>query len=171
MHRMPEQERAAATDGPLAGVRVLDLSSVLMGPYATQILGDFGADVIKVEAPEGDTARRVGPRRSADMGSFFLHVNRNKRSVVLDLKQPAGLAALLKLAASADVLVTNVRPLALERLGLSHEKLSAANPRLVTVNLVGYGQNGPYAARAALEDLIEGATGMAALAARAGGEP
>lgn len=158
--------------GPLAGFRILDLSSVLMGPYATQLLGDLGADVVKVEAPEGDIMRRVGPGRSPGMGGMFITGNRSKRSIVLDLKRTAGRDALLRLAGHADVLVTNIRPAAMERLDLGYEAVAAASPAIVYVSLFGYGQDGPYAARPAYDDLIQGATGLPALAAvAAGAEP
>lgn len=155
--------------GPLAGFRILDLSSVLMGPYATQLLGDLGADVVKVEAPEGDILRRIGPGRSKGMGGMFLTGNRSKRSIVLDLKRPAGRDALLRLAGHADVLVTNIRPAAMERLDLGYEAVAAASPAIVYVSLFGYGQEGPYAARPAYDDLIQGATGLPALTALASG--
>ena len=139
-----------------------------MGPYATQILGDYGADVVKVESPSGDVMRLAGPMRSQGMGSLFLAVNRNKRSLVLDVKKPAGRAVLLRLCATADVFVHNVRPAAMRRLDLGEEMLRARNPRLVYVNLVGYGQRGPYAERPAYDDLIQGATGIASLFADSG---
>ena len=101
--------------GPLAGIRVLDFTTVVMGPYATQILGDMGADVIKVESPQGDNMRWVGPMRNPGMGHIFMHANRNKRSLVLDLKKPAGLKVAMQLAARADVVVHNVRPQAMAR--------------------------------------------------------
>jgi crotonobetainyl-CoA:carnitine CoA-transferase CaiB-like acyl-CoA transferase len=153
---------------PLDGVRIIDMSSVLMGPYATQILGDYGADVIKVEPPSGDVMRLAGPMRTEGMGSLFLAVNRNKRSLVLDVKKPAGRAVLLRLCAAADVLVHNVRPAAMRRLDLSEDVLRAHNPRLVYVSLVGYGQRGPYADRPAYDDLIQGATAIASLFAETG---
>jgi len=157
--------------GPLAGVRVLDLTTVLMGPYATQILGDFGADVIKVEPPGGgDGVRNVGPSRHPGMASIFLHANRNKRSVSLDLKQPAGRDALLRLAADADVLVYNIRPQAMARLALSYEEVSAANPDIIYVGTYGYSQRGPYAAKPAYDDLIQGAAGIPALSLLAGSD-
>jgi crotonobetainyl-CoA:carnitine CoA-transferase CaiB-like acyl-CoA transferase len=146
--------------GPLAGVRVLDLTTVVMGPYATMILGDFGADVIKVEPPEGDVMRYAWPFRHPGMGSIYLNVNRNKRSVVLDLKHPGGLEACLALAGKADVLVYNIRPQAMARLGLSYEDIRETNPRIVYVGCFGYSQRGPYAAKAAYDDMIQGASGL-----------
>jgi crotonobetainyl-CoA:carnitine CoA-transferase CaiB-like acyl-CoA transferase len=154
--------------GALDGVRVLDLTTVLMGPFATQHLGDMGADVIKIEPPTGDTTRGLGPARHSGMGAAFLHVNRNKRSLVLDLKQPAGHAALLRLAAAADVLIYNVRPQAMARLDLAWPRLQAVNPRLVYAGVFGFGQQGPYAARPAYDDLIQGAIGLPSLVAQVG---
>ena len=154
--------------GPLDGVRVIDLTSVLMGPFATQILGDLGADVIKVEPPGGDTIRGIGPMRNPGMGNGFLHVNRNKRSLVLDLKHPDGHAALLRLVEGADALVYNVRPQAMARLGLTYPALAEINPRLVYVGVFGYGQDGPYAAKPAYDDLIQGVIGLPSLVARVG---
>ncbi|QHE87869.1 CaiB/BaiF CoA transferase family protein [Hydrogenophaga sp. BPS33] len=158
--------------GPLAGVKVVDLSTMLMAPYATQILGDMGADVIKVEAPVGDPVRGIGPFRNPGMGALFLNVNRSKRSLVLDLKQAAGVQALSHLLAKADVLVYNLRPQSMARLGLSYEAVSQVNPRIVFAGLFGYGQNGPYAAKPAFDDLIQGAVAVPSLARMAdGGEP
>src|SRR5260221_121316 len=146
--------------GPLEGVRVLDLTTVVMGPFATQILGDFGADVIKVEPPDGDVIRSAWPFRNPGMGSIFLNTNRNKRSVVLDLKQPAALEAFLLLAKKADVLVYNVRPQAMARLKLSYEEVKKANPKIIYVGCFGYSQRGPNAAKAAYDDMIQGACGI-----------
>jgi crotonobetainyl-CoA:carnitine CoA-transferase CaiB-like acyl-CoA transferase len=146
--------------GPLDGVRILDLTSVVMGPYATQILADFGADVVKVEAPAGDIMRHNAPLRSSGMGHIFMNANRNKRSAVLDLKHPEGRAACLALAKAADVLIYNIRPQAMARLKLGYEDVRAVNPRLIYVGAFGYSQRGPYAAKAAYDDLIQGAAGL-----------
>jgi crotonobetainyl-CoA:carnitine CoA-transferase CaiB-like acyl-CoA transferase len=155
--------------GPLEGVRVLDLTTVVMGPYATQILGDFGADVVKLEPPEGDVMRRNAPMRSKGMGHIFMNANRNKRSVVLDLKSDAGRAACLALARKADVLIYNIRPQAMARLKLSYEDVRAVNPRIIYVGGFGYSQRGPYAAKPAYDDLIQGAIGLPWLFREAGG--
>jgi crotonobetainyl-CoA:carnitine CoA-transferase CaiB-like acyl-CoA transferase len=157
--------------GPLAGIRVVDLTSVLMGPYATQILGDYGADIIKIEAPAGDVMRDVGPMRNPRMGPIFLNTNRNKRSIVLDLKQPAAREAVLRLARNADVFVYNVRPQAMSRLGLGHADVAAANPGIIYAGLVGFGSTGPYAGRPAYDDLIQGMAGVPSLVAQMAGEP
>jgi len=156
--------------GPLAGVRILDLTTVLMGPFATQQLGDLGADVIKVESPAGDSTRSIGPMRHPGMGPVFLHCNRNKRSIVLDLKQAEGREALLQLAETADVLVYNVRPAAMKRLKLSYEEVAAVKPDIIYAGLYGFGQEGPYAARPAYDDLIQGAVGIPTLSVLAGSE-
>jgi len=146
--------------GPLHGVRVLDLTTVVMGPYATQILADFGADVIKVEPPEGDVMRQAWPYRHPGMSSIFLNTNRNKRSVVLDLKQVAAREAFYLLAGKTDVLVYNVRPQAMARLKLSYEEMRKVNPKIIYVGCFGFSQRGPYAARAAYDDMIQGAAGI-----------
>lgn len=157
--------------GPLDGIRILDLTTVAFGPYATQILGDYGAEVIKVEAPEGDITRGIGPFRHAGMGHFYLHANRNKRCLVLDLKRPKGREAFLKLAASVDAVVTSVRPAAMARLGLGYEDCRAVNPELVYAALVGFGQAGPYARRPAYDDIIQGMSGMADMQGGRAGPP
>jgi crotonobetainyl-CoA:carnitine CoA-transferase CaiB-like acyl-CoA transferase len=158
--------------GPLAGVRVIEISTMLMAPYATQILGDMGADVIKVESPDGDPVRGIGPLRHAGMGAIFLNVNRSKRSIVLDLKQAAGHAAAVDLLKGADVVVCNMRPQAMARLALDYEAVAKINPRIIYASLFGYGQSGPYAAKPAFDDLIQGAVAVPWLSHMAdGGEP
>jgi crotonobetainyl-CoA:carnitine CoA-transferase CaiB-like acyl-CoA transferase len=156
-----DKERdALQRSGPLAGVKILDLTSVVFGPFATQILAALGADVIKVESPEGDNMRHVGPMNHPGMGHIYLHANRGKRSIVLDLKQPQARKAALELAERCDVLISNVRPQALARLGLDYEALRERNPRLIHVSCCGFGQDGPYAAKPAYDDLIQGASGL-----------
>ncbi len=156
--------------GPLTGVRVLDLTTVVMGPFATQILAELGADVIKIEAQDGDNMRHPGPMKTPGMGYMFLHLNRGKRGVVLDLKQTQGREALLRLVPDADVLIYNVRPQAMARLGLSYEEVSGINPRIIYVGAYGYSQKGPYAAKAAYDDLIQGISAVPWLVSRTGAE-
>src|SRR3979411_1675138 len=152
--------------GPLEGVKVIDMTSVLMGPYATQMLGDYGHDVISSEPRDGDVTRQIGPPRHPGMGPVFLNTNRSKRSICLDLKKPAGRDAVLRLIASADVLVYNVRPQAMARLQLGYDVVSKINPRLIYDGVFGFGQDGPYAAKPAYDDLIQGATALPALMAQ-----
>jgi crotonobetainyl-CoA:carnitine CoA-transferase CaiB-like acyl-CoA transferase len=159
---------APQRNAPLQGLRVLDLTSMVLGPYATQILADYGADVIKVEPPQGDLMRKGGAIKSAGMGALYLQLNRNKRSIVLDLKQAAARDALLRLCESADVLVHNNRPAAMRRLKLTDDSVRAVNPRLIYVSLIGYGETGPYAGKPAYDDLIQGISALPATAAQAG---
>lgn len=156
--------------GPLSGIRVLDLTSVIMGPYASQQLADLGADVIKVEPPGGDVMRQAGPMRNPGMGHFYLTTNRNKRSVVLDLKHPAGREVLLHMAVSSDVLVYNIRPQAMARLGLAYEDLKKVSPKIIYAGAYGFSQRGPYAARPAYDDLIQGMCGIPWLSGQSSGE-
>jgi len=156
----------APAPGPLAGVRVIDLTTVVLGPSATQVLGDLGADVVKVESPGGDVARAAGLGRSPGMSHVFLNANRNKRSVVLDLKDPQHRDALLALCAQADVLVYNIRPAAMQRLRLGYEDVSAVNPRIIHAGGFGFGQDGPYASRPAYDDLMQAMSGSADLLGR-----
>ena len=157
--------------GPLQGVKVLDLTTVVMGPFATQILAELGADVVKIEPHDGDNMRHPGPMKHPGMGYMFLGLNRGKRGIVLDLKKPEGRAALLRLIPGADVLIYNVRPQAMARLGLSYEEVSGINPRILYVGAYGYSQAGPYAAKAAYDDLIQGISGMPWLVSQTGTNP
>ncbi|RDK09229.1 CaiB/BaiF CoA transferase family protein [Cupriavidus lacunae] len=155
---------------PLAGIRVVDLSAVVMGPYASQWLADLGAEVIKVEPPEGDSTRRTGPATEPGMAAIFLGVNRSKRSVVLDLKQPAAQAALDRVLTGADVLMHSMRPQKLAALGLAPDDVRARHPELVFVSLLGFAEDGPYGGRPAYDDVIQGLSGNAALMAAQTGD-
>ncbi|MDF3836703.1 CoA transferase [Cupriavidus basilensis] len=157
--------------GPLTGFTVLDLTSVVMGPFATQIFGDLGADVIKVESPDGDIMRHMGASERPAMGPIHVAVNRNKRSVVLDLRQPMARDALLRLAAGADVFVHSMRPDAIGRLGLTYDDVRAAREDIVYCGAYGYGKSGPYALDPAYDDMIQGVCGLAALNGHLAGEP
>lgn len=157
--------------GPLEGIRIVDLTALVLGPMATQILGDMGADVIKVEAPQGDAIRDLEPSRHPGMAALFLNLNRNKRSVVLDLKQTAAREALLKLAAEADVFVHNMRPQAIARLRLTYEDLTKVRPNIIYCGAYGFGQGGPYRDKTAFDDMIQAASGLAALQGGLEGRP
>jgi crotonobetainyl-CoA:carnitine CoA-transferase CaiB-like acyl-CoA transferase len=157
--------------GPLNGVRVIDLTTVMFGPYCTQIMGEMGAEVIKVESPEGDIGRQTGASRTKGMSAAYLMKGRNKRSVMLDLKQPAGLEVLQRLTQTADVFVHNMRPQATRKLGIDYGAVSAWKPDIVYAAATGFGEDGPYAERPAYDDLIQGMAGMAGLYGMAAGEP
>ena len=157
--------------GPLQGIRVIDLTAAVLGPVATQILGDLGAEVIKIEPPEGEMMRGIGPARHPGMAAYFLNLNRNKKSLVLDLKRPAARDALLRLAETADVLVHNMRPGAAARLGIDYAAVAGRNPRIVYAWASGYRKDGPERDRAAFDDVIQGESGMAALNADPDGAP
>ena len=164
--------QSTGATGPLAGIKIVDMSSVLMGPYATQILGDYGAEIIKIEDAKGDLLRLAGAMKRPKMGSVFLSCNRNKRSVVLDAKGKDGYAAIMKLCEDADIFVTNVRSNALKRLNMAYEDIKAHKKDIIYVSLVGYGQNGPYRDRPAFDDLMQGISGIPALSRLAtGGKP
>ena len=158
---------------PLEGIRVVDMTSVVVGPLCTQMLADYGADVIKIEAPPGgDIARTLAGRAVTPlMSGKFIHLNRNKRSLALDLKKDGGLATLQRLLAVSDVLVWNIRPPAMARLGLSYEQVKAVNPQLIYVGMFGFGQDGRYKNKPAYDSIIQGAGGVAALNHMANGEP
>lgn len=160
------------SQGPLAGIRVLDLTAVVVGPACTLTLAEQGADVVKLEPPEGDLLRRLGgPAPSPDMSPKFMHFNRGKRSIAVDLKTPAGLDVLRRLAGRADVLVTNMRGAALERLGITWEALSPSNPRLVLCVIAGFGRRGRHHDSPAYDTIIQGLAGFAAALGRVVGEP
>ncbi len=160
-------------NAPLEGIRVVDMTSVVVGPLCTQMLADYGADVIKVEAPPGgDIARTLAGRGVTPlMSGKFVHLNRNKRSLALDLKKPNGLDALKRLLAVADVLVWNIRPPAMARLGLSYEDVKAVNPKIIYAGMFGFGQDGRYKNKPAYDSIIQGSAGVAALNHMATGEP
>ena len=157
--------------GPLEGLRVLDLTSVVLGPLATQTLGDMGADIVKIEGPAGDTTRYTGPKRSDDMSALYMGLNRNKRSLVLDLKQDAAKDVLWRLIEDADVFLHSIRPQAIDRLGFGYDAVLARNPRMVYAGVHGFRMDGPYAGRPAYDDVIQGLSGSADLMARLVGEP
>lgn len=156
----------------LSGVRVLDVSQVLAGPYAAMMLGDMGADVIKLEMPGlGDHSRQMAPRISDDLSGAFLAVNRNKRGVVVDLKHPEGLEIMERLVADADVLIENFRPGVASRLGIDYESLRTINPRLVHCSISGFGQTGPYAKRGGFDLVAQGMAGLMSVTGRRGDDP
>jgi formyl-CoA transferase len=168
---------ATATDKPadaapmLAGVRVIDLTTVVFGPLTTQILADYGADVIKIEPPEGDIMRHAGSVAADGMGAIFLNLNRGKRSVAIDLKTAEGRAVLRRLISTADVFIHNVRRGAMDRLDLSYEAVAAVNPRILYCTATGFAQANPRADAAAIDDVIQTSSGLAALNADAAGVP
>src|SRR3974377_2435859 len=151
--------------GPLNGYRIVDLTSNVAGPLGTMILGDQGADVIKVEAPDGGDATRAGGNRRGRVPASCLNNTRNKRSIVLDLKTPAGLRALMRLVTGADVFVQNFRPGVAERLGGGEDAVRAVSPRIVYGSISGFGEKGPYAAKPAYDPVIQGFTGLATVQA------
>lgn len=157
--------------GPLHGIRVVDLTTVMFGPYCTQIMGEMGADVIKVESPEGDIGRQTGATRSPGMSAAHLMKGRNKRSIVLDLKQAAGREALERLTKTADVFVHNIRPQAARKLGIDYDVVATWKPDIIYAAAIGFGEDGPYAGRPAYDDLIQGMAGVAGLYGLAAGEP
>jgi crotonobetainyl-CoA:carnitine CoA-transferase CaiB-like acyl-CoA transferase len=158
--------------GPLEGVKVVDLTTVVVGPICTRTLADQGAEVIKVEAPGGDILRYLAAgSRSPAMSGKFINFNRNKRAITLDIKKPAGLVALKRLIAAADVFVSNVRPAGLARAGLDPAALASLNPRLIHCGIVAFGEGGRYAGRPAYDPVIQSLSGVAGTFERATGEP
>jgi crotonobetainyl-CoA:carnitine CoA-transferase CaiB-like acyl-CoA transferase len=157
---------------PLEGVKIVEMTSVVLGPYACQMLGDLGAEVIKIEPPGGDTNRNLGPYQNhSDMSSLFMNCNRNKRSIMLNLKSERGKAAALKIMQDADVVVHNFRPAAMERLGLDYAAIREVNPSVIYCATYGYSKQGPYGEKGALDDSIQAASGIAALNEMVLGEP
>jgi crotonobetainyl-CoA:carnitine CoA-transferase CaiB-like acyl-CoA transferase len=160
------------TGGPLEGVRVIDLTTIVVGPICTRTLADYGADVIKVEAPGGDLLRTMAEgSRHPGMSGKFINFNRNKRSIGLDIKKPEGLAALVRLIERTDVFVSNVRPEGLARAGLDYASLSKKNPRLIHCSILAFGRGGRYFNRPAYDPVIQSLSGVAGTIARATGEP
>ena len=169
-------DTAAKRTGPLAGVKIIDMSSVVLGPFATLIFGDLGADVIKIEAGQkgkaGDMMRYAGKSPTGDLGPIYTSLNRNKRSVQLDAKTTDGKAALVALLKDADIFFHNVRLAGMARLGLDYDSVKAINPNIIYVHCAGFGAGGPYEKRQAYDDLIQGASGFAHLSSlRDGSEP
>ena len=157
--------------GPLAGIKVVDLTEFIFGPYATQMLGDLGAEVIKIESPDGDRQRHGRFARTENMSAIFMALNRNKRSVTLDLKSDSGRAKLRGLLPDAQVFIHNVRADAIARLGFAYEDVAKIAPSIVYVHCVGYGTGGPYAGRQAFDDLVQAASGATDLLPRVDGNP
>jgi crotonobetainyl-CoA:carnitine CoA-transferase CaiB-like acyl-CoA transferase len=157
--------------GPLDGIKILELTSVVLGPWACQILADMGAEVIKVEPPRGDSNRTLGAYRNKGMAALYLTCNRNKRDIVLDLKQPAAREALMKIAADVDIVIHNNRPQVMTKLGLTYEDFKVVKPDIIYCGTYGYGKDGPYGAKGALDDSIQAAGGVAVLNEMVLGEP
>lgn len=158
-------------EGALDGYKILDMTSVVLGPYATQILGDLGADVVKLESPEGDIVRRTGFGPDPQFGSLFMTCNRNKRSIVLDLKHPESKPAMIALLKWADIFVHNVRPQAIHRLGFTYDYVKTLNPQIIYAHAVGYDSDGPYSGVAAYDDTVQAISGAAALMSHVDGNP
>jgi crotonobetainyl-CoA:carnitine CoA-transferase CaiB-like acyl-CoA transferase len=157
--------------GALDGIRIVDQTQVMAGPFASMLLADMGAEVIKVEPPEGEHSRHVGPEAAPGVSAPFLAVNRGKRGITLDLKQPEGVAVLKRLVATADVLVENYRPGVAARLGVDYPTLAAVNPRLIYCSVSGFGQTGPYASRGGYDLIAQGMAGIMSATGSDGGPP
>ena len=149
-------------EGPLKGIKIIDASSVLMVPYCTKLLADMGAEIIKIETIDGDITRHIGPSVNKGMGAVFLNINRNKKSVCIDLKSPEGRLIIYKLIKISDVFVSNIRKVALTKIGLTHSHFKKINPKIITANAVGFSSKGPYAGLPAFDDTIQAISGMAA---------
>ena len=149
-------------EGPLKGIKIIDASSVLMVPYCTKLLADMGAEIIKIETTDGDITRHIGPSVNKGMGAVFLNINRNKKSVCIDLKSPEGRFIIYKLIKISDVFVSNIRKVALKKIGLTHSHFKKINPKIITANAVGFSSKGPYSGLPAFDDTIQAISGMAA---------
>ena len=150
------------SEGPLKGIKIIDASSILMVPYCTRLLADMGADVIKIETIEGDNTRFIGPSNNEGMAAVYLSINRNKKSISIDLKSEEGQSIIKKLIKTSDVFVSNIRKAALKRIGLTHSNFVKINPKIITANAVGFSSKGPYAGLPAFDDTIQAISGMAA---------
>ena len=150
------------SEGPLKGIKIIDASSILMVPYCTRLLADMGADVIKIETIEGDNTRFIGPSNNEGMAAVYLSINRNKKSISVDLKSQEGQSIIKKLIKTSDVFVSNIRKAALKRIGLTHSNFVKINPKIITANAVGFSSKGPYAGLPAFDDTIQAISGMAA---------
>ncbi|MCS6946472.1 MAG: CoA transferase, partial [Steroidobacteraceae bacterium] len=157
--------------GPLQGVKIIEMTSVVLGPWACQMLGDLGAEVVKIEQPRGDSNRTLGAAQNPGMGALYMTCNRNKRSIVLDLKKPGARAAVLAMVKSADVFIHNNRPQVMTKLGLDYADMREVNPRLIYCGSYGYAKRGPYGAQGALDDSIQAVSGIAMLNKLVLGEP
>lgn len=155
----------------LEGIRVLDLTTVIFGPYASQVLADYGAEVIKLESFTGDSTRYTGPAQEQGMSAMFLSVNRNKKSIAVDLKTSEGIAIIKDLLKTCDVFMHNIRPQKIAKIGLSYEDVKALNPELIYAGLYGFGSDGPYAGRPAYDDIIQGLSGVPDLILKQSGTP
>ncbi|WP_198087549.1 CaiB/BaiF CoA-transferase family protein [Variovorax sp. E3] len=166
---MNSETTHAQIDGPLHGLKIVDLTTVLSGPYTTQILADLGAEVLKIEGPTGDAMRSNGVLRTPGFGHIFLASNRNKKSIQLDLKQEEEKSKLKLLLKDADVFIHNMRLAAIDRLGLSYSTIAAINPRIIYCSITGYGSNGPHGGRPAFDDVIQAASGLVDINSGSGG--
>ena len=163
--------QGSSVSKPLAGVRVLDLTQFLSGPYATMILGDLGAEVIKLEPPQGDSTRAIPPNFVGEDSAYYLSINRNKRSIVVDLKKPSGRELVRRLAKASDIVIENNRPGVVDRLGLGYDELSRANQALVWASISGFGQDGPYRDYPAYDMIVQALSGGMSLTGEAGRPP
>ncbi len=155
---------------PLAGIRVLDIASMLAGPYGATMLGDMGADVIKIEPPYGDESRAIGPKVENDSG-FYVGINRNKRGIVLDLSKPEGKTLYFRLVRTADIIVDNLRPQAKAKLGISYEENCKYNPKIICITVSAFGQDGPYGGRPGIDPLAQALTGFMSVTGERDGKP